>query len=71
MTQQYRVTLKMADGFVNEDVGEDLPQLITTTNALAAEHGGAEVHAFVDENGSIIYTQSGQTTGRADVTPVV
>lgn len=71
MTQQYRVTLKMNDGFTNEAEGEHLPQLIAATNALAAEHGGEDVHGYLDENGSIIYTNNGQATGRADVTPVI
>ncbi|QSM87536.1 hypothetical protein [Mycobacteroides abscessus] len=70
-TKQYRITLKMDDGFTNEAEGEDLPQLVTTTNALAAEHGGEDVHDYLDENGSIIYTHNGKTTGRADVTPVI
>ncbi|WP_132866619.1 hypothetical protein [Mycobacteroides abscessus] len=61
----------MEDGYSNEVVGEDLPQLITTTNALAAEHGGGDAHDYLDENGSIIYTNNGQATGRADVTPVI
>ncbi|SKP10115.1 hypothetical protein [Mycobacteroides abscessus] len=71
MTQQYRIALKMDDGFTNDAEGKDLPQLIATANALASEHGGSDVHDYLDENGSIIYTNNGQATGRADVTPVI
>lgn len=70
-TEQYRIILKMEDGYCNEAVGENLPQLIASTNALAVEHGGEDVHDYLDENGSIIYTNNGQATGRADVTPVI
>ena len=73
MTQQYRVTLKMADGFVNEEVGGDLPQLITNANALASEHNGGVVHDNVEKIGSIIYSgdDGDYATGWADVTPVI
>ncbi|QSM04717.1 hypothetical protein PROPHIGD54-2_139 [Mycobacterium phage prophiGD54-2] len=73
MTQQYRITLKMADGFVNEEVGEDLPQLIADTNALAKEHNGGVVHDSIDKIGSIIYSgdDGDYATGWADVTPVI
>lgn len=73
MTQQYRITLKMADGFVNEEVGEDLPQLIANANALASEHNGGVVHDSVDKIGSVIYSgdDGDYATGWADVTPVI
>ncbi|MDM2418342.1 Uncharacterised protein [Mycobacteroides abscessus subsp. massiliense] len=72
MTQQYRITLTMADGFTNEEVGEDLSRLISNANELAKEHGGSVAHDYVDKAGLIAYTDddNDKAAGRAQVTPV-
>ena len=73
MSQHYRVTLKMADGFTNEQKGENISRLVSNAHELAKKHGGVVAHDYIDKAGLIIYTDSENTkaTGQADITPVV
>ena len=73
MTQQYRLALRMEDGFTNEDVGEDISRLVSKANELAKEHNGPIPQDHVDRIGLIIYTaeESGAATGWGYVTPAI
>ncbi|MEC4857242.1 hypothetical protein R2325_16935 [Mycobacteroides chelonae] len=73
MSQHYRVTLKMADGFTNQEESEDISRLVSNAHELAKEHGGVVAHDYIDKAGLIIYTDAENTkaTGQADITPVV
>lgn len=73
MTQQYSITLTMADGFTNKEVGEDITRLISNASELAQEHGGVLAHDYVDRAGLIIYTDADneKAAGQAEITPVI